>query len=175
MSKCYLYAQLVPESMDESQTFGLLISKESWREEASDPAKGDKVLLVSGKGGALEYIQPHLLVFQDKDKMGFHFSVERTCLNPVPLDKARTILSRPLSMGANTISAKEYEDIVALMGGASYRRRAAGAGQEVYRRSRLLFLGRNDLQLSYLPKNSPLCDPGRAIRNRQIKALAALR
>ncbi len=118
MSKYYLYAQLVPESMDESQTLGLRISKESWREDASEPAKGDKALLVSGKGSTLEYIQPHLLLFQDKNKKDFHFSVERTCLNPVPLDKVRTILSRPLIIGANTVSAKEYEEIVALMGGA---------------------------------------------------------
>jgi 5-methylcytosine-specific restriction endonuclease McrBC GTP-binding regulatory subunit McrB len=86
--------------------------------DASEPVQGDKVLLVSGKGSVLEYIQPYLLVYQDKNKKDFHFAMENTCLNPVPLDKARPILSRPLSKGVNSISAKEYEDIIALMGGA---------------------------------------------------------
>jgi 5-methylcytosine-specific restriction endonuclease McrBC GTP-binding regulatory subunit McrB len=117
MSKYFLYAQPLPESLDELQTQDLLISKDSWREESSEPAKGDKVLLVSGKGGGLEYIQPLLLAFQNKNKDNYSFILERTCLNPVPMEIVRAILSRPLTMGANAISAKEYEEIVTLMGG----------------------------------------------------------
>lgn len=118
MSKYYLYAQPVAESLDESQPQGLQISKKSWGEEASDPVKGDKALLVSDKGGTLEYIQPHILAFQNKNKEGISFSVEAIHLNPVPMEKARSIISRPLSIGANVISANEYEEIISLMGGA---------------------------------------------------------
>ncbi len=118
MTKHFLFAQLAPQSMDDSKPAGIVIARQSWQDETPEPSKGDKMLLVNGKGGALEYIQPHLLIFQEKNKDGLRFTEERTCLNPVSLEKARPILSRPLSMGANAISAKEYEELVALMGGS---------------------------------------------------------
>lgn len=118
MTKHFLFAQPAPQSMDDSKTTGITIADQSWQGDSGAPSKGDKLLLMTGRGGGFEYILPHLLTYRDKDKEGLRFQEERTCLNPVSLEKARNILGRPLSMGPNLISSSEYEELVSMMGGS---------------------------------------------------------
>lgn len=83
-------------------------------EGASD---GDRVLLALDKGGTFEHVEPLLLVVKDAKSKPAILEVDRACMNPVSMERVRTIINRALSKGCNEITASEYEKIVELMGG----------------------------------------------------------
>jgi len=117
MTKYYLYAEHAPDSIQQNKKTGFTISLEDWGSSPPELTPGDKVLLITAKGDVLDHIQPQLCSLEKADKKSLGFSIERFCLNPVPLDSARSILNRSLLKGPNEISSTEYETLVTLMGG----------------------------------------------------------
>lgn len=85
--------------------------------EFSGASQGDRTLLILDKGGAFEQVEPFLLLVKDVGSKTISLEVDRACLNPVSMERVRTITNRALSIGANEISAGEYEKVVELMGG----------------------------------------------------------
>jgi len=85
--------------------------------EINDASKGDRVLLALDKGGTFEQIEPLLLLAKNDSAKTILLEVDRACMNPVGMERVRTIINRSLITGGNEISAGEYEKIVELMGG----------------------------------------------------------
>lgn len=85
--------------------------------EFSGVSKGDRVLLALNKGGVFEQVEPLLLLVKDDSAKVISLEVDRACMNPVGIERVRTIINRALSPGGNEIATSEYEKIVELMGG----------------------------------------------------------
>jgi 5-methylcytosine-specific restriction endonuclease McrBC GTP-binding regulatory subunit McrB len=79
--------------------------------------EGDRVLLASDKGGVFEQVEPLLLIRGEENGKAVSLEVDRVCMNPVSMERVRSIINRALGAGSNEISAAEYEKIVESMGG----------------------------------------------------------
>lgn len=86
----------------------------------AEPVAGDRFLVASGKGGSFDCIIPHSFILKETRPSGAVLELERSFMNDVSFDKARTIFNRGFLTGMNQVTQKEYEDVVALMGGALF-------------------------------------------------------
>jgi len=120
MNKYFLYTSSTPSFGSGKPPKTLEIPKISGEVQSginSDFGIGDRVLVASGKGGVLDCIVPHLFVLKEILQNSVKLELERSYMNDVSFDKARTIFSRGFPVGMNLITQKEFEDVVTLMGG----------------------------------------------------------
>jgi hypothetical protein len=121
MNKYFLYTSPTPAYGSGRLPKTLEIPRANWGGQSGnniDPGAGDRFLIASGKGGGFECIIPHLFALKEVRPSGAILELERSHMNDVSFDKARTIFNRGFPMGMNQVTQKEYEDVVALMGGA---------------------------------------------------------
>ena len=120
MNKYFLYTSPTP-SYGNKPPKTLEIPRANWGGQAgsdAEPRTGDRFMIASGKGGSFDCIIPQLFILKETRPSGAVLVLERSYMNDVSFDKARAIFNRGFPMGMNQVTQKEYEEVVALMGGA---------------------------------------------------------
>ena len=121
MNKYFLYTSPTPAFSGLKPPKILEIPCANWDGQGVTGAEltsGDRFLIASTKGGSFDRIIPHQFTLKETRPGGALIELDRSYMSDVSFDKARGIFNRGFPVGINAINQKEYEDIVALMGGA---------------------------------------------------------
>jgi len=121
MNKHFLYTSATPSYGGRKPPKTLEIPRVNWGDQVGNEADlgtGDRFLVASGKGGSFDCINPYSFILKEVSSTGVVLELERFYMNDVSFNKAREIFNRGFAMGINQVKQKEYEDVVALMGGA---------------------------------------------------------
>lgn len=120
MNKYYLYTSPIP-AVGSKQLKTLEIPRTNLGVSPGNEVelgKGDRFLIASTKGGIFDSIVSQIYTLKEVHQGGVTLESERSYMNDVSLDKVRAVFNRGFPIGISMISQKEYEEIVALMGGA---------------------------------------------------------
>lgn len=121
MNKYFLYTSPTPAFFGIKPPKILEIPCANWGGQGvtdADLTPGDRFLIASTKGGGFDRIISHLFILKEARPGGALIELDRSYMSDVSFDKARAIFNRGFPVGINSINQNEYEDIVALMGGA---------------------------------------------------------
>jgi hypothetical protein len=80
------------------------------------PGVGDEILVVSGRDGIYESLEPHIYEIAKVKSKTLTLRLTRSHVNVLPMDRVRSEINRALSDGGNILSANEFEALVSLLG-----------------------------------------------------------
>lgn len=119
MRQYYVFATQAPDFGGSRPTpkYDLALSDFQRTESAgSPPSAGDQVLIVSGKTGVYDRLEPHVYEFAKGKPGRLAMRLARSHIHSLPLEQVRSIIGRSLSDGGNCLNPGEFEALVTALG-----------------------------------------------------------